>query len=234
MNLEVLLIPDCPHAAGALARMREVVEALTPGSPIHKVQVDTQAAALDLGFTGSPTLRVEGRDVEPSDHAPTLACRLYANGEGMPDRWRIEAAMLRELRPRHILFMCVANSARSQLAEGIARSLAPESVKISSAGSQPSVVRPQAISVLEESGIDISHHRSKSVQAVATNSVDAVITLCAEEVCPVFLGKAWRLHWGLPDPAAATGDEKRILDAFRTTRDELHRRLSVLFEGWKP
>ena len=143
----------------------------------------------------------------------------------------IEAAILRALRPRHILFLCVANSARSQMAEGIARSLAPEGIRVSSAGSAPSSVRPQAIRILKEVGIDISGHKSKGLDAVDASSVDAVITLCAEEVCPVFLGKAVRLHWGLPDPAGETGNEDRKLAAFRGVRDELRRRLELLFEG---
>ena len=143
--------------------------------------------------------------------------------------WRTEAAELRAMRARHILFLCVANSARSQMAEGIARSLAPQGVKVSSAGSSPASVRPQAIEVLKEIGIDISGHRSKGLDSIDAGSVDAVITLCAEEVCPVFLGKAVRIHWGLPDPAGVTGTQETRLNAFRTVRDELLRRLKVLF-----
>ena len=143
--------------------------------------------------------------------------------------WRTEAAELRAMQPRHILFLCVANSARSQMAEGIARSLAPQGVTVSSAGSAPAPVRPQAIRVLNEIGIDISGHRSKGLESIDAGSVDAVITLCAEEVCPVFLGKAHRVHWGLPDPARVIGTEETLLDAFRSVRDELRRRLEVLF-----
>ncbi|MBE0559185.1 MAG: arsenate reductase ArsC, partial [Proteobacteria bacterium] len=134
--------------------------------------------------------------------------------------------------PRHILFLCVANSARSQMAEGIARSLAPEGVQVSSAGSVPSIVRPQAIRALGEIGIDISGHRSKGVESIDSSSVDAVITLCAEEVCPVFLGKAFRLHWGMRDPASTQGSEEEKMDAFRQTREELRHRLEALFRGW--
>ena len=141
----------------------------------------------------------------------------------------IESAILRALRPRHILFLCVANSARSQMAEGIARSLAPPGVIVSSAGSSPASVRPEAIHVLREIGIDISGHRSKGLDSIDAGSVDAVITLCAEEICPAFPGKARRLHWGLPDPAAGTGTEEARLNAFRSARDELLRRLKVLF-----
>jgi len=146
-----------------------------------------------------------------------------------PFDWRTEAAELRAMQPRHILFLCVANSARSQMAEGIARSLAPHGVMVSSAGSSPASVRPQAIQVLNEIGIDISTHRSKGLESIDAGSVDAVITLCAEEVCPAFPEKVHRVHWGLPDPAGSTGTEEFRLNAFRSVRDELLRRLKVLF-----
>jgi thioredoxin type arsenate reductase len=133
--------------------------------------------------------------------------------------------------PKGILFICVANSARSQMAEGIARSLAPPGMKIWSAGSRPTKVRPEAIAILKEIGIDISQNRSKAVAEVPADEIDTVITLCAEEECPVFLGKAQRLHWGLPDPAAVIGSEEEILAAFRKMRDELALRIAALFEG---
>lgn len=144
------------------------------------------------------------------------------------DDWKTDAERLRARSPRHVLFLCVANSARSQMAEGIARALAPAGVRISSAGSVPTSVRPQAVEALREIGIDISGQRSKGVDEIGA-SVDAVVTLCAEEVCPVWLGAAERVHWGLPDPAAVEGPEARRLEAFREVRDELVRRLRVLF-----
>ena len=127
-----------------------------------------------------------------------------------------------------ILFLCVANSARSQLAEGIARSLAPAGLMVWSAGSRPTSVRPEAIAVLKEIGIDISAHRSKSVTEIPAAEVDVVVTLCGEEECPAFLGKAARLHWGLPDPAAVDGSEAERLAAFRKVRDELRSRIAAL------
>lgn len=145
------------------------------------------------------------------------------------ETWRREAEELRAAAPKHVLFLCVANSARSQMAEGIARSLAGPGVTVSSAGSAPSVVNPLAIRALAEIGTDISGHRSKSVDEIDPVGVDAVITLCAEEVCPVFLGRAHRIHWGLPDPAQAGTDEEERLATFRRVRDKLRRRLEVLF-----
>ena len=143
--------------------------------------------------------------------------------------WLAEAETLRAQKPRGILFLCVANSARSQIAEGIARSLAPEDVPVFSAGSKPTQVRPEAKAVLAELGIDVSSHRSKALSEIPADEVDTVITLCGEEECPVFLGKATRLHWGMPDPAGVEGNEQARLDAFRQTRDELRRRLAVVF-----
>lgn len=128
--------------------------------------------------------------------------------------------------PPSILFLCVANSARSQMAEGLARQMFP-GLPVQSAGSRPSAVNPWAVEVLAELGIDASTQASKSVQDIAPASVDLVITLCAEEVCPVFLGPAERLHWPIPDPASVdpslTPDQLR--ERFRAGRDELQRRL---------
>jgi thioredoxin type arsenate reductase len=131
--------------------------------------------------------------------------------------------------PKGILFLCVANSARSQMAEGIARALAPAEVRIWSAGSRPTQVKPEAILVLKEIGIDISGHYSKSVDVIPANEVDTVITLCGEEECPVFLGKAQRLHWGLPDPAGSGGSEE-TLSVFRKIRDELSMRITAFLK----
>lgn len=130
---------------------------------------------------------------------------------------------------RSILFLCVANSARSQLAEGLARRRFP-GVRIQSAGSRPSLVSPWAVAALAEVGIDASGHTSKSVQGIDPATVDLVITLCAEEVCPLFLGQAERLHWPIPDPASSeptlTPEDHRR--RFREAREEILRRLETL------
>jgi len=240
VRINVIFTEGCQHIPETLRLTAEVADRIVPDSLIETIRVKDAAAAAEMGFHGSPTLQVNRIDIEGAtafDAAGPpgcdgLACRIYGNGSGVPPEWMIEAGILRALAPRHLLFLCVANSARSQLAEGIARSLAPNGVKVSSAGSVPTSVRPEAIQVLDEIGIDISGAESKSVDEAPTNDVEAVITLCADEVCPVYLGKSIRLHWGLPDPAFASTDEAERLDAFRTTRDELTRRLAVLFDGW--
>jgi arsenate reductase len=112
------------------------------------------------------------------------------------------------------------------MAEGIARRLdTGRRLLVQSAGSHPSIVHPVAIQVLEEAGIDVSNQRSKSVREIDPATVDIVITLCAEEECPLFLGDAERLHWPLPDPVGS--DRESTLLRFREIRDDLDRRLRV-------
>ena len=131
-----------------------------------------------------------------------------------------------------VLFMCVANSARSQMAEGLAKNIFGSSVTVQSAGSKATQVNPFAIRVMKEIGIDISTQTSKAVEAIDPTSVDTVITLCAEEVCPVFLGKAKKLHWAFPDPAGP-GSEDEQLKRFRDARDKIKERLLLFKEASK-
>ena len=131
---------------------------------------------------------------------------------------------------RHVLFLCVANSARSQMAEGLARYSAPAGVTIYSAGSEPSKVRPQAVEVMGELGIDITSHWSKGTDQVPVELIDTVITLCAEEVCPVFPGEVERLDWGLPDPAGHEDEPwEEQLARFRVARDAIRARVAAFF-----
>lgn len=229
LRIEVLVFDGCPHAESALELAESVARDLGPGISVERIAVESAEAASRLNFLGSPSLRVNGEDVEGrSTSHGSLSCRTYAGGAGVPPAWLVEAAVLRAIAPRGYLFLCVANSARSQMAEGIARSLMPAGTNVWSAGSHPTSVRPEAITVLQEIGIDISRHRSKAFAEIPADEVDVVITLCAEEECPVFLGAAKRLHWGLPDPAAVNGSTEARLAAFRETRDELRRRLEAL------
>ncbi len=129
-----------------------------------------------------------------------------------------------------ILFLCVANSARSQMAEGLARHLFGPAVRVESAGSAPSRVNPYAIKAMAELSINLATHRSKSVQTMAPESVELVITLCAEEVCPVFLSRAPRMHWPIQDPDRRHEDltDEDRLQHFRVARDQIRARLEVL------
>lgn len=133
-----------------------------------------------------------------------------------------------------LLFLCVANSARSQMAEAIARALVPAGTQVWSAGSRPTALRPEALAVLREIGLAADGQRAKPIAAVPASAVDTVVTLCAEEECPAWLDPATRLHWPLPDPAARTGSEAERLEAFRSVRDELRRRIATLLAPAEP
>lgn len=128
----------------------------------------------------------------------------------------------------NILFLCVANSARSQMAEGLAKNKLGRSFDIKSAGSNPGKLNPFAVRVIREIGIDISNQYSKAMADLEPRFIaelDYVITLCAEEVCPTVSSKAKKQHWGLVDPAAAQGSDVEKLAVFRKVRDELALRI---------
>jgi arsenate reductase len=130
---------------------------------------------------------------------------------------------------KRVLILCTGNSARSQMAEGLLRHEAGDSFEVFSAGTKPSHVRAEAIAVMDEIGIDISGHRSKSMDEFTGQELDYVITVCdnANEVCPVFPGKTQRMHWPFADPAAVEGSEEQRKAAFKKIRDQIHGRIMV-------
>jgi arsenate reductase len=124
---------------------------------------------------------------------------------------------------KRVLILCTGNSARSQMAEGLLRHDAGDRFDVESAGTKASSVRPEAIAVMNELGIDISGHRSKNVDEFSGQQFDYVITVCdnAREACPVFFGAAEKLHRSFKDPAALIGSNEERLALFRRVRDEL-------------
>ncbi len=126
---------------------------------------------------------------------------------------------------QRILLLCTHNSARSQMAEGFLRSLAGDRFEAHSAGTVATMVRPEAMQVMAELGIDISQQYNKSLQRYLTERFDWIITVCDEaaDTCPVFPGRTHLVHWTLPDPSQVRGDETHRVAAFRAVRDQLKR-----------
>jgi arsenate reductase (thioredoxin) len=126
-----------------------------------------------------------------------------------------------------VLILCTGNSARSQMAEGLFRHAAGDRFEVYSAGTKPTRVRPEAIAVMDEIGIDISSQRSKSAEEFVGQNLDYVITVCdaANETCPVFPGTRVRLHWSFHDPAAVEGSDHQRKAAFRAVRDQIRARI---------
>ena len=134
---------------------------------------------------------------------------------------------------KRVLILCTGNSARSQMAEGLLRYDAGRRFSVESAGTRPGIVRPEAIAVMRELGIDIAGHRSKSVAEFEGQQFDVVITVCdnARESCPVFFGASVRRHHDFEDPAAAEGSDEVRLAAFRRVRDQLRAYLQDFAAG---
>ena len=131
--------------------------------------------------------------------------------------------------PQRVLFLCIHNSARSQIAEGFARDMAPDEVQIWSAGTGKTRVHPQAIQAMKAAGIDITTQSSKTLDEVPWKEADTVVTLCgeADEACPTLAGDVRRVHWPLPDPSAAPEGEQE--EAFKRAVDEIRWRVSSLW-----
>jgi arsenate reductase len=137
------------------------------------------------------------------------------------------------MEKKKVLFICTHNSARSQMAEGVLRALSDDRYEVYSAGTEPSMVQPQAIEVMGEIGIDISRHRSKNVEKFKDIEFEYVITVCdhARETCPFFLGGKKVMHKGFQDPSQCTGSEEEVLACFRNVRDKIRRWIMEVFDA---
>lgn len=137
------------------------------------------------------------------------------------------------MNKQRVLILCTGNSARSQMAEGLLRHVAGDRFEVYSAGTKPGQVRAEAVAVMNEIGIDIGGHRSKSVEEFAGQEFDYVITVCdnARESCPFFPAITQRIHWSIEDPAAVQGSEEERLAAFRRIRDQLRMKLGEFVRG---
>ncbi len=137
--------------------------------------------------------------------------------------------MNNDTEPKRVLFLCTHNSARSQMAEGLLCALGGNQFEVFSAGTVATRVRPEAIAVMQELGIDISQQTSKTLDRYLHEPFDEVITVCddANDACPVFPGAGHRRHWSIDDPSKVQGTEEERLAAFRTARDDVRRRIET-------
>ena len=130
-------------------------------------------------------------------------------------------------KKRKIIFICTGNACRSQIAEGLLRNLASDKFSVFSAGSHPSQVHPMSVAVMEEVGIDISHHTSDPISDYVDHGIDIVITVCdnAKQACPVFPGNVEHIHWSIEDPFNGWDFDPLDLDNFRKVREEINSRI---------
>jgi two-component system phosphate regulon sensor histidine kinase PhoR len=220
-----------PPQNGGASRVEIAVSDTGPGSPEKDLPRLTErfyrvdkARSRDLGGTGLG-LAIVKHIIQA--HKAELKIESELN-KGTTVRVRLPAVPT-EANQRAVLFLCTGNSCRSQMAEGFARGMASNGDRIYSAGTSPKGVHPLAIRVMREVGIDISTQHSKGLEAIPLDRIDYLITLCgdAAEQCPALKSQVKRIHWPLPNPALAVGDEQQILAVFRQVRDDIHSRVKA-------
>ncbi len=242
MNVRLLIIEGCPGAAPASELLGRVLagEGLAP--EFETVVVADESAAGRERFVGSPSIRIDGLDIEEARRAdpPSLTCRIYSAGNtrsGVPPEAMLRSAVRRALAPKtRVLFLCTGNSCRSQMAEGWARALRGDVVEAHSAGIETHGLNPRAVKVMAEAGVDISRHRSKHLDEVRDVEFDFVVTVCdrAHESCPLFPGRTRVVHAGFDDPprlAEGAASEDEALAHYRRVRDEIRAFVETLPEG---
>ena len=136
-------------------------------------------------------------------------------------------------KKKKVLFICTGNACRSQIAHGLLRDMAGDRFEVFSAGSHPSRVHPMSVAVMEEVGVDISHHTSDFVDDYLDKGIDIAITVCdnANQSCPTFPGKAERIHWSIDDPFKGWNFDTSQMDSFRETRREIKEKLEAFLES---
>jgi thioredoxin type arsenate reductase len=232
----VTLTASCmPPQNGGASQVEIAVSDTGPGIPEKDLPRLTErfyrvdkARSRDLGGTGLG-LAIVKHIIQA--HKAELKIESQLN-KGTTVRVRLPAVRV-EANQKAVLFLCTGNSCRSQMAEGFARQSAGDGYLIFSAGTAPKEIHPLAVRVMQEVGIDISQQRSKGLASVPINTVDHVITLCgeADEQCPALESRAKRIHWPLPDPTLADGDEQQILTTFRRVRDEIQSRVKAFLSS---
>lgn len=172
----------------------------------------------------------DGRDVYYTANLSRLTADYWESGGALHPGLMNKPAPVTTKRPFHVLFLCTHNAARSQLAEGILRTIGPNNMRVYSAGTQPTAVHPLAIRVATELNIQIEQQAAKHLEQFLGYPFDKVITVCdkAREICPTFPGEAQHLHWSVPDPTAVSGSETDQIAAFRHTAHELFQRITYL------
>ena len=241
MNIIFMQFEDCPYAPQALGKLQPLLEKESIQANVEVIDIQDERQANSTGFLGSPTIQINGYDIEPKRRGekPGFGCRIYETHDGpsgVPDESLILDAIQRASGPRNkLLFLCTGNSCRSQMAEGWTRQLWSDLYEVWSAGIETHGLDPLAVTVMAEAGIDISGHRSENVSDLLHIPFDYAITVCshAYENCPYFPGNATVLHVGFDDPpklAASAASEEEALAQYRRVRDEIRAFVEVLPE----
>lgn len=181
MNIELLYIKDCPNFKKARRLIHDTTKSLELNISLRKIEIKDEDDSKKYSFPGSPTIRINGEDVEPETASATaLTCRIYNNGAGLPDREILKCKIAKAAGLKTVLFVCTANAVRSQIAEAAVNHFLKGKWVAFSAGIMPMKVNKDVVKVMQEIGINISKNRSKHIDIFKSCSFDRFITLCSD------------------------------------------------------
>jgi arsenate reductase len=189
MNIELLYTKDCPNFRKTRRLIHDTIKSLGLNIPLRKIEIKDEDDSKKYFFPGSPTIRINGEDIEPETaSATTLICRIYSNGTGLPDKEILKCKIAKAAGIKTILFVCTGNAVRSQIAEAVVNHFLKDRWVAFSAGIMSMEVNKNVIKVLKEIGIDISKNRSKHIDIFKNCSFDRIITLCsdADRFCLIY------------------------------------------------
>ncbi|MCL4457511.1 MAG: arsenate reductase ArsC [Nitrospirae bacterium] len=228
MNIELLYIKDCPNFKPARRLIHDIIRSfgkpISLGMKLRKIEIKDSNDAEKYLFPFSPTVRINGEDIEPETAKTTgLACRIYRNGTGLPDRDVLKCKIAKAAGLKTILFVCTANAVRSQMAEAIVNHFLHNEWIAFSAGIMPMEVRKGVAEVMKEIGIDISMNRAKHIDLFKDCAFDRVITLCsdADRLCINYPVHDERDRIIFHDPVSTYGFRFGHVSALRKLRDEI-------------
>lgn len=226
----MLYTRGCPSFRKARKFVHDTVKSLGLKTALKKIEIRDEHDAQQFSFPGSPTIRVNGEDVEPDTaRAPRLACRVYSNGDSIPDREVLKCRLARAAGVKTVLFVCTGNAVRSQVAEAVVNRFMAGAWAAFSAGIMPLEVNPDVVAVMKEIGIDISGQRAKHIDVFRNCRFDLMITLCsdAETVCLNYPIADRKDCIVFHDPVSSYGFRFGSKSLFRGLRDDIRKTITA-------
>ncbi len=224
MDINLLYIKGCPNFRDARRLIHDTLKSLGIKTPLKKIEIKSDDEAKKHSFPGSPTIGINGEDIEPETAGITgMICRIYSNGTGLPDREVLKCKIAKASGFKTVLFLCTGNAVRSQIAEAVVNHFLKGAWAAFSAGIMPMAVNPDVIAVMKEIGIDVSGSRSKHVDLFKNCRFDRVITLCsdADRLCISYPVHDEKDRIIFHDPLSSYGFRFGSKKLYRKLRDEI-------------
>ncbi len=224
MTIELLYIKGCPNFRDARRLIHDTIKSLGTKTPLRKIEIKNEDDVKKHSFPGSPTIRINGKDIEPETaHSAAMTCRIYSNGRGIPDREVLRCKLAKAAGFKTVLFLCTGNAVRSQIAEALVNHFLKDKWAAFSAGIMPMAVNQDVIAVMKEIDICISDSRAKHVDLFRNCRFDRVITLCsdADRLCISYPVHDEKDRIIFHDPSSSYGFRFGSKKLYRKLRDDI-------------